>query len=166
MPRLIVMRHAKAVDRMEAEDDFERGLTERGRTDAARAAEVFRAHGFRPERALVSPSRRTRETFAQVREALGDPPAEDPMALYHASTSMLQRAVAEAVADGADQLIVIAHNPGVGGFAHGLAADAGAATQMPRGWPTSAAGAFEINAGAAPGSVRASAVLFLFDPKA
>ena len=31
MPILTIMRHAKSVDRMEAEDDFERGLTERGR---------------------------------------------------------------------------------------------------------------------------------------
>ena len=30
MPSLIIMRHAKAVDRMEAEDDFDRGLTPRG----------------------------------------------------------------------------------------------------------------------------------------
>ena len=38
MPLLIAMRHAKAVDRMQAEDDFDRGLTERGVSDADRAA--------------------------------------------------------------------------------------------------------------------------------
>ena len=164
MPQLIVMRHAKAVDRLEAEDDFERGLTQRGREDAARAGEALARAGFSATHALVSPARRTRETWSQVAAHLGDPPVTDPMALYHASTEMLERAVLELVGDGAQAIALVGHNPGVGGFAHALAASAQSAAGMPQGWPTSAAAAFEI---AAQGSrVTASERLMLFDPKA
>jgi len=45
MPHLILVRHAKAVERMEAEDDFERGLTDRGRADAARAGQALAEPG-------------------------------------------------------------------------------------------------------------------------
>ena len=57
MPSLIIMRHAKAVDRMEAEDDFDRGLTPRGLSDAKRAAEAMAGAGLKADTALVSPSR-------------------------------------------------------------------------------------------------------------
>ena len=182
MPRLIVMRHAKAVDRLEAEDDFERGLTERGRTDAARAAgalaeaglvvelcrvragEAIKAAGLKADYALVSPARRTRETFRVINESVGEPPVTDPMALYHASTEMLERAVRTALSDGAQTIVLVGHNPGVGGFAHSLAAAAQSTKDMPPGWPTSALAAFEI----APAGERvtASRRLMLFDPKA
>jgi phosphohistidine phosphatase len=164
MPQLIVMRHAKAVDRMEAEDDFERGLTERGRADAARAGAAMAEAGFTATHALVSPARRTRETWAVIAAQLGDPPVTDPMALYHASTEMLERAVIELLDQGAQSIALVGHNPGVGGFAHALAASAEAAKDLPYGWPTSAAAAFEI---ASEGKrVKASKRLMVFNPKA
>ncbi|XBQ15043.1 MAG: histidine phosphatase family protein [Oceanicaulis sp.] len=164
MPRLIVMRHAKAVDRLEAEDDFERGLTERGREDAARAAAAMKSAGLTADQALVSPARRTRETWAVVSETLGAPPVHDPMALYHASTEMLERAASELIARGAQTVAVIGHNPGIGGLAHSLAASAQAATGMPRGWPTSSVGVFDV--ALKDGALTASARVLLFDPKA
>lgn len=164
MPRLIVMRHAKAVDRMEAEDDFERGLTDRGRSDAARAADTFRAAGLTADHALVSPARRTRETWAIIAESLGAPTVHDPMALYHASTDMLERAVLDLLARGAESIALVGHNPGVGGFAHSLAASAEATRLMPPGWPTSAAAAFTVIARDA--RLSAEARILLFDPKA
>jgi phosphohistidine phosphatase len=164
MPQLIVMRHAKSVDRLEAEDDFERGLTERGREDAARAGAAMARAGFHATHALVSPARRTRETWSHVSSHVGDPPVTDPMVLYHASTEMLERAVLELLGEGAQTIALIGHNPGVGGFAHALAASAQSATDMPPGWPTSSAAAFEI---APEGSrVTASARLMLFNPRA
>jgi phosphohistidine phosphatase len=164
MPTLIVIRHAKAVDRLEAEDDFERGLTERGRADASRAADAISAAGFTATHALVSPSRRTRETWKVIAERLGNPPVTDPMALYHASTEMLERAVLEQLAKGAQSIAVVGHNPGIGGFIHALATHARTKTDMPLGWPTSGAAVFEL----APDTNRVTArdLLLLFDPKA
>lgn len=164
MPRLIVMRHAKAVDRLEAEDDFERGLTERGRTDAARAGEAIAQAGLAADYALVSPARRTRETYQVIADQVGAPRVADPMALYHASTEMLERAVVTALGEGAMSIVLVGHNPGVGGFAHALAAAAQSTSGMPPGWPTSALAAFDI---AAVGDrVTAARRLMLFDPKA
>ena len=140
---LILMRHAKAVDRMEADDDFERGLTSRGRSDSDAAAEALSGLGLRVDLALVSPSWRTRQTFERLVPTLGNPVLEDPMALYHASTDMLERAVLDALGR-ADRILVVGHNPGIGSFAHKLTLRCGAQAAMPPGYPTAAAAAFKL----------------------
>ncbi len=163
MPQLIVIRHAKAVDRMEAEDDFERGLTERGREDAARAGAALENAGFKADLALVSPARRTRETWRHIGDGLGAPPVQDPMALYHATFEMLQRAVLEALSGGAEAPVLVGHNPGVGALVHSLAADVETDTPFPQGWPTGAAAAFDLTA--REGRLSATKCLLLFNPK-
>lgn len=164
MTQLIIMRHSKAVDRLEAEDDYERGLTERGREDARRAGAAMAGAGLQATHALVSPSRRTRETFNQVRNELGDPPVTDPMALYHASMEMLERATLELMEANAQSIVIVGHNPGVGGLAHKFAAQLEITSKLPAGWPTSSVGAFQISAHE--GELRALDVDFLFDPRA
>lgn len=144
MPLLIAMRHAKAVDRMMAEDDFDRGLTERGVADADRAAEALNRAGVKATHALVSPARRTRETWKRLSAILGEPPVTDPMALYHASPEMLERAVAEQLDHGAEAIMLVGHNPGIGALVHMLAGQAEAASDLPYGWPTSALAAFDV----------------------
>ena len=144
MPLLIAMRHAKAVDRMQAEDDFERGLTERGVADADRAAKAIEDAGLTVSHALVSPARRTRETWKRISQRVGEPPVTDPMALYHASPDMLERAIAEQLEDGAEAIMLVGHNPGIGALVHFLAGQADAASDLPYGWPTSALAAFDV----------------------
>lgn len=163
MPTLIIMRHAKAVDRMEAEDDFERGLTERGKDDAAKAGEAISAAGLRAGLALVSPSRRTRETWKQIASALGEPPVDDPMALYHATYDMLARAVVKALETTEQDIVLVGHNPGVGALVHSLADQTGKVGDMPMGWPTAAAAAFTVNARA--GLLEASRRVMMFNPR-
>jgi phosphohistidine phosphatase len=162
MPSLIIMRHAKAIDRTEEGDDFERGLAERGHEDADRAAGAMKAAGLSASHALVSPARRTAQTFDHVKSVLGEPPAESPMALYHASESMLERAVLEALAKGHQRLVLVGHNPGVGAFAHALADRADARDGLPWGWPTSAAIACELEGA----DLSAPSRTFFFNPKA
>ncbi|MGP1274194.1 MAG: SixA phosphatase family protein [Caulobacterales bacterium] len=162
MPSLIIMRHAKAVDRMEAEDDFERGLTARGHEDAARAAQAMTEAGLKADYALVSPARRTRETFKPLAAIFPGAQLESPMALYHASKEMLERAVDDALANGASAIVLVGHNPGIGEFAHALASRADAMDSMPYGWPTSAAIAFDLDG---PDLNRPTRT-FLFNPKA
>lgn len=144
MPLLIAMRHAKAVDRMMAEDDFDRGLTERGVADADRAAQALDQAGVTATHALVSPARRTQETWKRLSAVLGDLPVTDPMALYHASPEMLERAVAEQLDQGAEAIMLVGHNPGIGTLVHMLASQAEAASDLPYGWPTSAFAAFDV----------------------
>ena len=163
MASLILMRHAKAVDRLEAEDDFERGLTERGRADAARAAAAISQSGLGAAHALVSPARRTRETWMAIAEVMGAPPVNDPMALYHASDVMLERLILEAIEHGHTRLVLVGHNPGVGALAHFLAARAGRAAALPQGWPTSAAAGFHFTTSG--GAFETVELAFLFNPK-
>ncbi|AZU04810.1 putative phosphohistidine phosphatase, SixA [Glycocaulis alkaliphilus] len=162
MPSLIIMRHAKAVDRIEAEDDFDRGLTTRGHEDAARAADAMKNAGLIADFALVSPARRTRETFKPLSAIFPGAKLEDPMALYHASQEMLERAVTEALEGGSQAIVLVGHNPGIGEFAHALAARADAMEGVPYGWPTSAAIAFDL----ADASLMRLTRTFLFNPKA
>ncbi|WP_300527320.1 histidine phosphatase family protein [Maricaulis sp.] len=141
---LILMRHAKAVDRLEAEDDFQRGLTGRGREDSEAAGKLLGEQGLEVDLALVSPAWRTRQTFDLIAPFLGSPPVEDPMALYHASDTMIERAVKTAF-DQVSRILVVGHNPGIGALAHMLAAKAGASGQLPGGYPTAAAAAFSLS---------------------
>ena len=164
MPTLILLRHAKAVDRMEAEDDFERGLTERGRSDAARAAQSLQEAGFQAETALVSPSRRTSQTWNVVAQTHGEVPIVNPMALYHASMDMLERAALEQYAQSEAPLIIVGHNPGIGGLAHAYAAKLSCMNKIPPGWPTSALGVFDIVI--ENGEIIPKAMVHSFDPKA
>ena len=164
MAQLVIIRHAKAVDRLEAEDDFERGLTDRGREDAARAADAIRRAALTADRALVSPARRTRETWTLISAAMGEPQIDDPMALYHASDTMLQRLTLAAFDSGAERIVIVGHNPGVGTFAHTLADLAGDARDLPLGWPTSAAAGFTLQPRS--GGFDAVERVFLFNPKA
>lgn len=160
MPVLILVRHAKAVDRMDAEDDFARGLTPRGREDAGRAGEALKAVGIAPALALVSPAQRTKQTWSILSAAVGEIPVESPMALYHASQDFLERAAIEAFAS-SDTVVMVGHNPGIGALAHDLAWKAGANGSLPDGYPTSAATVFELSA-----SLGEPRLITAFNPKA
>ncbi|WP_339742644.1 histidine phosphatase family protein [uncultured Maricaulis sp.] len=140
---LILMRHAKAVDRMDADDDFQRGLTARGHEDSRRAGEMLAGLGLPVDRALVSPAWRTRQTFDHLGPLIGTPPIEDPMALYHASTEMLERAALAAFQQ-VQRIVMVGHNPGIGGLAHKLAARCGAREALPMGYPTATATVFSL----------------------
>ena len=158
---LILMRHAKAIDRMEAEDDFQRGLTARGRSDAADAADALAAAGLKADIALVSPSWRTRQTYDQLLPQLGAPQLKDPMVLYHASTDMLERATREVLTP-SRTILLVGHNPGMGGFAHKLAQQCGATRSLPLGYPTATACVFEL----ADADLRQPSFVTCFNPKA
>lgn len=141
---LILMRHAKAIDRMEADDDFQRGLTPRGHEDSRSAGEMLAGLGLIADRALVSPAWRTRQTFDHLAPLLGTPPVEEPIALYHASTEMLERAALQGFRE-AQRIVMVGHNPGIGGLAHKLAARSGAREALPMGYPTATATIFALD---------------------
>ena len=78
---LTLIRHAQAVDRIVAEDEFQRGLSEFGRESCAHVSERLIELGIQADTALVSPAWRTQETYRCLLEALGSPTLIDPMAL-------------------------------------------------------------------------------------
>ena len=78
-----------------------------------RALEALAARGFRPERALVSPARRARETLAGVRAALATlAAAEEDEALYLASPGRLLARL-QRLPDATSQVLLVGHNPGL-----------------------------------------------------
>ncbi len=114
MKTLILMRHAKSGWADPGMDDHDRSLNKRGRSAAPVMAHWLAARGLRPGRVLCSPSRRTRETAALMRDAAPWlPEPELPAALYHAGPGTLLEHLRRLAKD-CDSALVIAHEPGLG----------------------------------------------------
>ena len=114
MTRLILMRHAKAERGGPETRDADRPLAARGREDALRLGDWMRREGYVPDLALVSPARRTMETWEGL--ALGAP-MEAARGLYGAPAE----AILAAVRGREGTVLVIGHNPGIGAAAAWLA---------------------------------------------
>jgi phosphohistidine phosphatase len=146
MKHLILMRHASAGP---GEEDRARPLSPEGLAEAGRmghALEALGAHGFRPERALVSPARRTRETLAGVRAALtGLAAVEEDEALYLASPGRLLGRLQQ-LPDAASQVLLVGHNPGLAELVDWLVgrAEAGVVLRAARGLAPAACAALRI----------------------
>lgn len=148
MRRLILFRHAKAEPRAPGEDDFDRPLSERGREDAALIGQALARENLAPDYALISPARRTAETWICARDAFPRIRAELNRALYNAGPEEIREAI-EQVADRCDTLIVIGHNPGLHELAVELLADAAASAAdietVSARFPTATAAVYAID---------------------
>jgi phosphohistidine phosphatase len=119
MRRLMLLRHAKAVPQGETADE-DRPLAERGRRDTAAAAKFLADNALVPEIALISPSKRTRETWDLVAAVFPKaPPHRFEPQLYAASADTLARLVRE-MPSRTQSLLLIGHNPGMEEFARSL----------------------------------------------
>lgn len=144
MDVLILLRHGKAVREHEAADDKSRGLTERGRRQAAEAGAALAKAGLAPDRILVSGALRTRQTYAALASVFtATPTFLDALYMGRAETVW-----DEAIRTGGKTVLVIGHNPGL----HELAADlagqsndhSAPALGLRDRFPTSAYAAFSI----------------------
>lgn len=106
MKRLALFRHAKTERDSDSGRDFDRRLTERGRSDARRMGEEIRGLGSIPELILSSPAARAAET-AQL---AGLTPRFDQR-IYNASAGELL-AMVQACDDSVSSIMLIGHNPG------------------------------------------------------
>ena len=123
MPRLLLLRHAKAERARPGVSDHERPLSDRGRDDAATIGAAMAGRGERPDAVLCSTSQRTRQTWDALRPILqASPEPRFGRELYDAADYLpiLRR-------DGGDAhaLLVIGHNPTVHETALLLAGDLG-----------------------------------------
>jgi phosphohistidine phosphatase len=148
MRRLILFRHAKAEPRAAGEDDFDRALAPRGRDDAALVGKALARENLAPDYALISPSRRTAETWIYAREAFPRIRAELNRELYNAGPEDIRGAI-DKVADRCDTLIVIGHNPGLHELAVELLIDAAAPhadiEKVAGRFPTATAAVYEVD---------------------
>lgn len=114
--RLILMRHAKSSWGDPAQPDHARPLNGRGQRSATALGDWLRTQGYLPDRVLSSSSVRTRDTF----DRLGlDAPAQFSDALYHASPTIMLKALRTA---SGQTVLMLGHNPGIAAFARSLVA--------------------------------------------
>ena len=156
--KLVLLRHAKAETPGEL-PDFERQLTERGRSDAGAAGAWLAAQNLSPDLVLCSSATRTRQTWHGVAVALSQaaPEADAPEVryedgLYHGGRTEvvdLLRAVPEAV----ETVLIIGHNPTISDVSLLLRPDGGAPAS--EGLKTAGIAVHEVDdwAGTEPGSM-------------
>jgi phosphohistidine phosphatase len=132
MLRLLLVRHAEAAQHA-SQGDRERPLTAQGCADAARMGVYFRVSGLIPDRALVSPARRARDTLDAILRQLPQEPAacEAEASLYNAGVDTLLELLARTEGP-VETLLVVGHNPGLGEFARFLVSRESA---LPRHFP-------------------------------
>ena len=139
MRTLMLLRHAKAVPADGKIRDRDRPLSSRGQKDAPKIGAYMARHQLRPERALVSPSRRTRQTWELLGSALGKQTrAAYEERLFDASPQAIIDVIQETGA-ACPTLLVIGHNPSLHRVATGLigTGDLDAREQLRENLPTS-----------------------------
>ena len=111
MRTLMLLRHAKAVPADGKLRDQDRPLAPRGHKDAPKIGAYMSKHGLVPDLSLVSPSRRTKETWDLVAPELGKrarPTYEDR--IYNASPQALLELIRDQ-GNGSRTLLIVGHNP-------------------------------------------------------
>ena len=106
VPTLVLLRHAKAEPHRTA--DLTRELAPAGRADAAAAGRWLVEHGLFADRVVVSPARRTRQTW----ELAGTLTPQIDDRVYDAAVSDLQRVLA-ATPPEVRVLVLVGHDPGL-----------------------------------------------------
>ncbi|KMO39231.1 phosphoglycerate mutase [Methylobacterium variabile] len=142
MRRLILLRHAKS-DWPEGVSDPDRPLAPRGQEAAPRMAAYLAAEGLIPDRVLVSPARRTQETWDLIRPALGDVPDETVPQIYEAPVSRLLDVV-RSIPDEVATALMIGHNPGFQDLARLLAKPGEERRALTKKYPTAAVAVVDL----------------------
>jgi phosphohistidine phosphatase len=140
---LVLIRHAKAAD---GAVDAERPLAPRGRRDAAAVGEWLAELGIAPDRVVVSPALRARETWERAAARLSAAP--DPVLdgrIYENEMDALLEVIRE-TPDQTGTLVLVGHNPSFGQLAYDLddgTGDEEARQELLAGYPTSAVAVYE-----------------------
>jgi phosphohistidine phosphatase len=162
MPRLLLLRHAKAERARPGVSDHERSLSERGRDDAAAVGSAMAARGERPDAVICSPSQRTRQTWDEVRPNLeGGPEPRFARELYEGGDYL---AILRREGGNAQSLLLIGHNPTTHDTATLLAADLTTSdgALLKQRFPTAALAILDFDGGWAdlrPGAARLAAFI-------
>lgn len=142
MRRLILLRHAKS-DWPEGVADPDRPLASRGQEAAPKMAAYLAAQGLIPDRVLVSPARRTKETWDLVKPALGVVPDETVPQIYEAPVSRLLDVV-RSLPDEVATALMIGHNPGFQDLARLLGQPGEARRALTKKYPTAAVAVIDL----------------------
>lgn len=120
MKTLLLLRHASAAHN---ENDHARPLSAKGKAEARKIAEKLAEAGHLPRLILTSDAVRTAETAFAVEEQTGlaglKPEVREESTLYLASAETLLDHI-EQTGNEIDEILVVAHNPGLAELAHDL----------------------------------------------
>ncbi len=111
MRTLLLMRHAKS-DYPDGVPDHDRPLAPRGVRDAAAAGAWIAAAYPHIDEVVVSPARRTRQTWASVADRVRAATVREDSRIYEEWGSGLADVVAT-ISDRASIALVMGHNPGI-----------------------------------------------------
>jgi phosphohistidine phosphatase len=145
--RLILLRHGKAEADAPSGQDFDRGLTDRGRRDAALVARTLAEAGLVPDLVLVSPAARALQTWEAAAPSFPDAKVEPALALYNISPDEILL-LAKNDGEQARTVMVVGHNPGLGQLATLLSRQMQMSPEtraaLAHGFPTGAAAAIDF----------------------
>jgi phosphohistidine phosphatase len=137
MATLVLLRHAKA--QPHGPDDLHRELVPQGRADAAAARSWLAAQQIAPDRVVVSPATRARQTWELA--AVGEGEVVLDQRLYANTVDDLVQVLREA---SAGVLVLVGHNPGLERLAWELDDSPEARELTDRGLPTCAVAVFDV----------------------
>jgi phosphohistidine phosphatase len=143
--RLVLVRHSKAGD---GDTDLERPLTERGRHDAAAIGGWLDRLALAPDQAVVSPARRTVETWEHVCALLPTTARTVIDGRIYENTVAALLAVIRDTAVDVTTLALVGHNPSIEALANDLDDGHGAAVaraELAGGYPTSGVAVFTLH---------------------
>jgi phosphohistidine phosphatase len=160
----VLIRHAKAVS--DGGADIRRALAERGVADAAAVGRWLADHRVVPDRVVVSPARRARQTWELAAAVGGTAPEPIVDERVYANTPDDLLAVVRGTPREVATLVVVGHNPAIEAFAVALddgRGDAAGRGELRRKYPTSGISVFAVSAewervGAGTGRLTAFAV--------
>ena len=123
MKTLIVVRHAKSNWANIGERDFDRGLSERGKTDAPQMAKKLLDTDIKIDAFISSTAKRARKTAKAFIEAFGK--TKDDIILldelYNAPAEKFYKIIT-GLKDEQQSIAIFAHNPGITDFVNSLCA--------------------------------------------
>lgn len=109
MLRLLLLRHAKAAWPAGILD-LDRPLAPRGQNAALLMGNYMRSEFLAPDLVLISPARRTQETWEIVQPVIGEVPSRHDGRIYEAPVARLLAVLREV--EDARTVLMIGHNPG------------------------------------------------------
>ena len=112
MKRIFLLRHLKSSWDFPELDDYDRPLNERGERCGPFIARHIAAHAVRPDVALCSTARRTRQTMDYLVEALDGVPVCFERRLYEATAQQLLKRLRELPPE-VESVLLVGHNPGL-----------------------------------------------------
>ncbi len=132
MKTLYIIRHAKSSWANPDQQDFERGLNDRGKRDAPRMGTRLKEKNIYPDQMLSSTAKRALSTAKRIAKILNYPKDKIKVnrELYHADEETVL-SVVQNLNNKHDTVFIYGHNPGLTDFVNTLMDEEGSIDNIP-----------------------------------